>query len=39
MLQSALLFYKKLQGDLEEYGFEINPYDLCVANKVIKGHQ
>ena len=38
-LKSALLFYKKLVKDLTEYGFEINPYDPCVANKVINGHQ
>ena len=24
-LKSALLFYEKLVGDLEEYGFKINP--------------
>ena len=38
-LKSALLFYKKLVGDLEAYGFRINPYDLCVANKMIGGKQ
>ena len=39
LLQSALLFYKKLQRDLEGYGFVINPYDPCVANTTINGHQ
>jgi hypothetical protein len=39
MLQSALLFYKKLQGDLESIGFKVNPYDPCVANRVIDGSQ
>ena len=34
-LKSALLFYKKLVGDLEAYGFKINPYDPCVVNKMI----
>ena len=38
-LKSALFFYKKLVGDLEAYGFEINPYDLCVANNMIRGKQ
>ena len=38
-LKSALLFYKKLVGDLEAYGFKINPYDPCVANKMIGGKQ
>ena len=33
ILRSALLFYRKLVKDLEEYGFEINPYDPCVAKK------
>ena len=39
MLRAALLFYKKLRGDLEDLGFEINPYDPCVANKMINGKQ
>ena len=39
MLKSALLFYKKQQHDLEEYGFQINPYDHRAANKQIDGHQ
>lgn len=34
MLQAALLWYKKLQTDLEEQGFKFNPYDPCVANRV-----
>ena len=38
MLRAALLFYKKLRGDLEDMGFEVNPYP-CVANKSIKGAQ
>ena len=38
-LKSALLFYENLVGDLEAYGFKINPYDPCVANKMIDGKQ
>jgi hypothetical protein len=38
-LRSALLFYEKLVGDLKSQGFELNPYDPGVANKVIDGHQ
>ncbi len=34
MLESALAFYKLLQKKLEDEGFVVNPYDLCVANKV-----
>ena len=34
-LKIALLFYEKLVGDLETYGFKINPYDPCVANNMV----
>jgi hypothetical protein len=36
---SAMLFYKKLKNDLIEIGFELNPYDPCVANKIVNGSQ
>ena len=39
LLQSALLFYKKLRSELENYGFEVKPYDPCVANKIVNGTQ
>lgn len=40
LLRSALMFYHKLRKELEDYGFVVNPYDPCVANKIIKtGHQ
>ena len=26
-------------GELEEYGFEVNPYDPCVANEIVNGSQ
>ena len=39
LLRSSLLFYLKLQKDLEEFGFEINDYDPCVANKMVNGSQ
>ena len=35
LLQSALIFYRKLRSELEDFGFEVNPYDLCVANKTV----
>jgi hypothetical protein len=38
-LPSALLFYLKFVGDIESKGFELNPYDPCVANKVIHEKQ
>ena len=39
MLQAALLWYKKFRKDLEEIGFKFNPYDPCVANKMVRGKQ
>ena len=39
MLRAALLFYKKLRKDLEKMGFVINPYNPCVANKMVNGKQ
>lgn len=34
LLRSALLFYRKLRGELEAIGFVINRYDPCVANRI-----
>jgi hypothetical protein len=39
MMKSALLFYRKLVADLLSLGYTINPYDPCVANKIINGSQ
>jgi len=39
MLQAALLFWKLLSETLQEWGFVLNPYDKCVANKDIAGKQ
>ena len=33
LLRSSLLFYRKLRGGLEAYGFKINTYDPCLGNK------
>jgi len=38
-LQAALLFWKLLSNTLKEWGFKINEYDQCVANKTINGSQ
>jgi hypothetical protein len=38
-LQAALLFWKELTALLKEWGFVLNPYDECVANKMINGKQ
>ena len=39
MMKSAPLFYQKLVADLSSLGYVINPYDPCVANKMINGKQ
>jgi hypothetical protein len=39
MMERALLFYRKLVADLTSLGFTLNPYDPCVANKIINGKQ
>ena len=36
MLEAALLWYKKFRKELEEVGFKFNPYDPCVANRVVR---
>ena len=36
---ASLLFYRKFTKSLIEEGFELNPYDPCVANKMIEGKQ
>ena len=38
-IKISLLFYKTLVGDLEAYGFRINPYNPCVANNMVGGKQ
>jgi hypothetical protein len=38
-LRAALQFYKKLVAKLESWGFKLNPYVRCVANKIINGKQ
>ncbi len=36
---AALLYYKKFVKSLTKQGYKINPYEGCLANKVIKGKQ
>ena len=38
-LLGAILFYKKLSKQLEEWGFEPNNYDRCTFNKMVNGNQ
>ena len=35
LMISSPLFYRKLRGEFEAYGFKINPYDPCVGNKMV----
>ncbi len=37
MMVAALLYYKKFVKSLAEHGFKLNPYDVCVANNIVKG--
>ena len=39
MLQAALLWYNKFRQELEKEGFEFNPYDPCVGNRMKNGSQ
>jgi hypothetical protein len=39
MLVSSILYYKKFRKDIEAIGFEVNPYDICVANRTVYGKQ
>ena len=38
-LRAARLFWEKLTVVLKSWGFQINPYDSCVANKTINNKQ
>ena len=38
-IRSALLWYRTLVDELFDQGFKLNPYDPCVANKMINGTQ
>jgi hypothetical protein len=34
---ASLLYYRKFVKSLTDIDFTINPYDPCVANKIIEG--
>jgi Reverse transcriptase (RNA-dependent DNA polymerase) len=38
-LRASLLFWKRLTEVLKGWGFVVNPYDRCVANKIVNGKQ
>ena len=39
IMKAALLFYLKFVKNLKSIGFELSPYDPCVANKIVDGAQ
>ena len=39
IMKVALLLYIKFVENLKSIGFQINPYDPCVANKIVDGAQ
>jgi hypothetical protein len=39
MMQSSWLYYKKFRKDIESIGFEVNPYDPFIANRIVNGKQ
>ena len=39
IMKAALLFYIKLVENLKSIGFQLNPYNPCVANKIVDGAQ
>jgi hypothetical protein len=39
IMKAALLYYQRFVKDLMSIGFEINPYDPCVTNKIVKHKQ
>ena len=39
IMKAALLYYRRFVSDIKSIGFELNPYDPCVANKIVRGKQ
>lgn len=39
MLQASLKFWEQILDDLIGLGFTVNPYDWCVANRIVNGRQ
>ena len=37
MLIASLFYYNKPQKDIESIGFEVNPYDTCLDNRMVNG--
>jgi len=39
MMISSLQYYRKFLENLKSIGFQVNPYDPCVANRTVRGSQ
>ena len=39
IMKAGLLFYIKFVNNLKSIGFELNPYDPCVTNKIVDSAQ
>ena len=39
MFLVSILYYQKFRSDIEAIGYEVNPYDIFVANKYIDKKQ
>ena len=39
MMITSILYYRKFIKDIKSIGFEVNPYDICVANRMVNGKQ
>ena len=39
LLQAVLLFWQHLMSQLQELGFNANPYDVCLVNQTINSNQ
>ena len=39
MLGAVLLWYKKFKSELKEIGFIFNPYNPCMANRMVNSKQ
>ncbi len=39
IMVAALLYYKKFVINLKSKEFKLNPYDPCVADKIVEGKQ
>ena len=39
MMIASILYYKKFRKDIESIGFELNPNDMSVVNRMVNGKQ